>query len=154
MKTNRVYLAGPITGLSYADGQDWRLQAKTILSEMGITAFSPLRNKNYLDSIGKIPALVDRKDVHRPLSTPKGIVTRDVHDVMSADALLVNLIGTEAVSIGTVMEIAIAYSHRKPMVLAMEPDNIHEHPFVLEMCGFRVETLQDAIDLVGDILLP
>jgi nucleoside 2-deoxyribosyltransferase len=147
----KCYLAGAITGLSFDDGQNWRQTAKTLLYEMGIDGYSPLRGKSFLRKLDVIPAI---PNTTKPMSTGKGIVTRDVYDVTSSDAVLINVLGAKTVSIGTVMEIAIGHVSRKPMVLVMEEGNIHEHPFVLEMVGYRVDTLQDGIDIIGNILLP
>lgn len=147
----KVYLAGPISHLSYDDGQDWRNEAYLLLEGCGIQAYSPLRGKEYLRKLDVIPP---SPNTTKPLSTGKGIVTRDVNDVVTSDALLINLVGAEKVSIGTVMEIAIGHMARKPMVLVMEPGNVHEHPFVTEMVGYRVETLQDGVDIIGSLLLP
>ena len=44
----RCYLAGPITGFSYADVTGWREKAVKMLSRMGISAYSPMRGKEQL----------------------------------------------------------------------------------------------------------
>jgi len=45
----KVYLAGPITGLSYEKAVDWRRYAQIVLLEEGdIVAVSPMRSKDYL----------------------------------------------------------------------------------------------------------
>lgn len=80
-------------------------------------------------------------------------MTRDFYDCTTCDILLVNLLGAKSVSIGTVMEIAWAYQKRTPIVLAIESEgNIHEHLMIDEARGFRVPTLQEALDVVVSIL--
>lgn len=153
MKRHKVYLAGPITGLTYDGGQNWRAEAMKMLDEYGIDGYSPLRGKDYLRRHGELPPHgVSGKN---PLGTNKGIVARDINDVRTSDALLINFLGATKVSIGTVAEIGAAYALHKPMVLVMEKeDNPHNHGFIVEMCGFHVETVQDGVDILGHLLLP
>jgi nucleoside 2-deoxyribosyltransferase len=147
-----AYLAGPITGLDYAGATDWRDHATACLAPFGIKALSPLRSKGYLRGVESFSA---DGDVYRDLSvlsTNRGIMTRDRHDATRCDVLLVNLLGAERVSIGTVMEIAWADACRTPIVCAIEPKgNPHEHGMVLEAIGFRVTHLDDAINIVKAI---
>jgi nucleoside 2-deoxyribosyltransferase len=149
---NRVYLAGPITGLSYDDAVDWRKKAKSYLKEFNINAFSPLRGKEFLSHIKEFKRT--GYDIH-PLSTNRGIMTRDRFDCTNADVLLVNFLGAQTVSIGTVMEIAWADAHRIPIVCCMEgPENPHFHGMILEAIGYRFDNLKDALDTIIVMLNP
>ncbi|MGZ5095552.1 MAG: hypothetical protein ACXWCH_30925, partial [Burkholderiales bacterium] len=81
------------------------------------------------------------------------VMTRDRFDATRCDVLLVNLLGTTRVSIGTVMEIAWADAKRIPIVVAMEPQgNPHEHMMIAEAIGFRVPTLDEALHIVKAII--
>ena len=145
-----VYLAGPITGLSYEGTTDWRQSVKDQL-EPDIAAFSPMRAKHYL--LGKT-TIADTHDEY-VLSTQRGIYTRDMNDCRNRDALLVNLLGAKTVSIGTVMEIAWGAAFNKPIIVVMERNgNIHEHAMLREACPLRVETLEEAIETTRALLLP
>lgn len=149
-----VYLAGPIAGRSGSQACAWREYAQSCLGTLGIRSLSPMRNKHALRFADRISTdFHDYKDLGH-FYTAKGIMARDFGDVQRADALLVNLLGCESVSIGTVMELAWAYQLRKPVVVAMEKEgNPHDrHPMVAEAIPFRVETLADAIDAVAVIL--
>jgi nucleoside 2-deoxyribosyltransferase len=154
-----VYLAGPITGLTYDDGQDWRDRARLILAKQGIDAYSPLRGKEYLrnitdriDSGGTGSAYVGVN----VLSDPKGIVARDSMDCMKRDVVLANLAGAERVSVGTCIEFGWANAARVPIVMVMERDgsNPHDHAMILELAGYHVETLEEALEVVAALLLP
>lgn len=147
MKT--VYLSGPITGLTYDQGQDWREWAYRELATVGVHGLSPLRGKDYLRKEGVLKA--QYLDVH-PLSTPKGIVTRDRNDTIHSDVVLVNVLGAERVSIGTVIEMGWADLARVPIVLVMEPGNVHDHAMVTELAGFITPDLDVAIDIILTIL--
>lgn len=138
----KVYLAGPITGLSWADATEWRNCVASCIPS--IEFLSPLRSKEYLageDSL-KDHYLVS------PLSTPRGITTRDRWDAMRCDALFANLLGSKKVSIGTVMEIAWADAVRVPIVLVMEKEDPHWHSMILECAGFVAPDLGSGINIL------
>ena len=145
----KVYLAGPITGLTFDEGQDWRAYVRDILAPVGIDAYSPLRQKHFLRAHGVLQG-----SYANPMATDKGIMTRDHFDVKTADLIFVNLLGAKSVSAGTVMELGWAYAYSKPVVCAIEPEgNVHEHPMVREALGYRLPTLDAAIAVVQAILL-
>lgn len=146
-----VYLAGPIRGLDYGSAVDWRDVAKGYLAQLGIDAYSPMRGKEHLRSV---QSLDDDHDEH-PLSSARGILARDRWDCSRHDAVLVNLVGAERVSIGTTMEIAWADAKRIPVICAVEPEgNVHEHSMLMGCVDFRVPTIAEATRLTAAILLP
>lgn len=141
---NRVYLAGPITNLSYGDATSWREYVIKSLASENIRGISPLRCKEYLKKETSLEVKYDEYI----LSTGKGITTRDKWDCHRCDALLVNLLGSEKVSIGTMMELGWANSAGKPIVLVMEDGNIHDHAMVREVCGFITHDLLEGIKVI------
>jgi len=150
----KVYLAGPITGLSWGEATDWREKVKADLKEVGITCYSPLRAKTYLSHLdGQNGHIADSysKEIS-PLSTPKGIITRDRWDATRCDVLFVNFLGAKKVSIGTVLEIAWADNSGKPIVVVMEPDNIHQHSMLNECAGYIVDSIEVGIHIVKALL--
>lgn len=146
-----VYLAGPITGLTYDEGQDWRAYAKDWLDAEGIDGYSPLRAKDYLRACGVL-----EKQYHglNALSEPAGITARDRFDCMGRDLVLVNFVGATSVSIGTCIELGWADASRTPLVVAMEEDNVHHHAMVNAMAGFIVPTLDEALIVARAVLRP
>jgi hypothetical protein len=125
----KVYLAGAITGLNYDESEDWRKQAKQLLDTVGIAGFSPLRQKEYLRNQGELEGSYDFK----PLSTARGIMTRDFNDVQTSDAWMMH----------------------KPTVVWAEEENIHlVHPMFRETVSYRVDSLEDAVHTISSILLP
>jgi nucleoside 2-deoxyribosyltransferase len=145
-----VYLAGPISGLTFASAEDWRSEARAKLKPP-IFGLSPLRCKNYLS--GEL-ALASIGYEGHPLSTPQGITSRDRFDCQRADVVLFNFAGADRVSIGTCIEIGWADSARRPMVAIMEPGNLHDHAIVRAAVPFIVGTLDEAVGLIHAILLP
>lgn len=149
MREFLLYCAGPITGVSYGESTDWREYIANKLPAH-IKAVSPMRGKAYLSSEKSIQ---DSYEEH-PLSCQKGITTRDRMDVMRCDMILVNFLGANKVSIGSVMELAWADARQKPIILVMEKDNIHSHSMIREVSGFIVANLDEAIDIVIAVLSP
>lgn len=150
----KVYLAGAIAGLQYDSATDWRVQAAHALKERGVEALDPMRAKNALSSRGAISTNFHDYEKNGAFFTSRGIMTRDFNDVMTCDALLVNLLGLTKPSLGTVMELGWAYALQKPAVVVIEATgNIHDnHPMLAEAMRFRVTTMEEGIDAVAVIL--
>ncbi len=155
----RVYLAGPIKGLNYDEATTWREKAIASFKDLGIDAMSPMRAKAYLKPLHSVGQdVIDSKPnmyEQFPLSTNKAILSRDFNDCSRSNAVIMYLKGAKTVSIGSVMEVAWAHAARVPVILVMEKSgNIHEHGLLTEACNFRVETLEEAIQVVSAVLLP
>lgn len=152
----QVYLAGPISGLDFDGATDWREFAKNELGQFGIKTLSPLRYQEHLRTVGVFTDCAKETErLKSPMSMPKGLTIRDRWDARRCDVLLVNLLGAQKVSVGTVMEIAWADGAPKdiPIVAAIEPDsNIHEHAMLMHCIGYRVPTLWDACDVTRQLL--
>jgi len=143
-----IYLAGPISGLEYDSACDWRVEAIEKLAP-DIVGLSPMRGKMYLKEMGKLGDTYE----DTVLSCQRGIMTRDFFDCTRADALIVNFLGAERVSIGTVMEVAWAFQKKTPVIAIMEKEgNLHDHGMVREAIGFRVTTLDEAINVAKALL--
>lgn len=148
-----AYLAGPISGLTYNAATDWRRQAQAFLAQRGIAGLDPLRGKDFLKDHGVLRGDADWYGAMNVFATQRGVMTRDRFDAQRCDVLLVNFLGAERVSIGTCMEIAWADALRTPIVCAMEATgNPHEHIMLNEAVGFRVPTLEQALEVVAKIL--
>lgn len=145
----KIYLAGPINGLSYEEATNWRKDAQRYLQDFGITGVSPMRAKEFLS---------DHKDIgitefSEPLASDAGIVARDRFDVQNADLMLVNLLGATKVSCGTPCEYGWADAFGVPIITVMEESgNPYDHPFVRRLSGYRVTTLEEGLDLAAAIL--
>lgn len=153
--TPKVYLAGPISGCSYGGCTEWRVGVREQLTKYGIFGFSPMRAKDYLKDNENISA--DGKDYERlsVMSTARGVMTRDRFDTTTADVILLNLLGSTRVSIGSMVEVGWADANRVPIVCAIElAGNPHEHMMLSEAIGFRVASLEEAVKVVVNILKP
>jgi nucleoside 2-deoxyribosyltransferase len=146
-----VYLAGPIGSCSYKGCTEWRDRVTADFRDVGITAYSPMRGKSFLQDEKRI----DDREYTEPLATPPGIVARDRFDTLGCDVVLLNLLHATKASIGSMIEIGWADSKRTPIVLVMEyMGNPHTHPMVKDLCSFYVHRLGDGVDIVKRILLP
>jgi nucleoside 2-deoxyribosyltransferase len=146
----RVYLAGPITGLNYNEATDWRSNTRKELWKYNIDGLSPMRGKEFLDLPGKIPIQESYNEILQGSSV--WINTRDYNDVRRSDGLLVNFLGSTKVSIGTVLEIGFAKALNKPIVIAMERGNIHSHVMIDHGYVVIVPTLEDAINAIVGLI--
>lgn len=152
--TGRVYLAGPIAGVSGHDAIDWREEAVRIFSGYKIDSRDPMRAKKALATQPSISRSFHDYESLGTFFTSRGIMTRDFNDVKQSDILLVNLLGAKTPSLGTIMELAWAFALQKPCVVAIEKQgNPHDnHPMIHEAMSFRVETFDEAIKSVLVIL--
>ena len=151
MRDYVVYLAGPIAGLTYGEGQDWR-EAICKLFPDEIKGMSPLRAKS--QRLARAGIINDSYE-DCPLTSQAGITMRDRNDCMRADAVVFNMLGAKTVSIGTCIEFGWADAFRRPTVLIMEPTgNLHDHPMVKQVSGFRCYSIEEAAQVVEAVLLP
>jgi len=144
-----VYLAGPITGCSYDGCTDWRERFEKELTTNEVLALSPMRGKDYLAGLEEIAPDYPES----VMSCQRGIMVRDHFDTKRCTILVVNLLGADKVSIGTIMEMAWAWDNQIPVVCIIEDEgNIHEHPMLRETMGFRVKTEDEALHIVRTIM--
>ncbi len=155
--TSRVYLSGPIEGLTYTEATTWRDQVGGLLHRSGVIVHDPMRGRVYRDPDARVT-------VHRPLhevvvsvdpsmDTDRGITIRDHRDTVHSDLLFVNLLYATKVSIGTVIEVAWAWDRRIPVLAVMEPHfNPHEHPMFREMISYRVPDVMSGIRVTLSVL--
>jgi nucleoside 2-deoxyribosyltransferase len=149
-----IYLAGPISGLSYDEAaKGWReeFKEKLYLYTM-VRCISPMRGKSHLNKVETIaPAGQYSETV---MSSAKGIVGRDRFDVNRVDLMVANLLGATRVSIGTMVEYGWADAARVPIITIIEPDgtNPHHHDFIYELSSFTVHNLDEAVAVVMSVL--
>lgn len=139
---------------------------------------NPLRDKGLDKFRGKIKNAYDGAG---PLRTEQAIFYRDFNDVYTCDLVLANFeetaiksvtasvkipgpaigagenIKTKSVdiqlaSIGTVMELSWAWAFRKPVGLVLPKKNVHDHTFIKRTATVIVETLEEALEVIPEIL--
>lgn len=155
--SKRVYLCGPISGLSYGKATSWRGHFALRLAD-DIVPVSPMRGKRYLeghDNIGFSYAdpSVSKDKIGSLLSSSPGISTRDRFDVQNCDLVVANFLGADKISIGSVIELGWADAFRKPIIMVAEESNImRNHPMSKHICAFQTDDLEIAIEVTNIIL--
>ena len=151
MSEYKIYLAGPISGITYDEGEGWRDVISMNLPEH-IKVLSPLRGHDFLKDYGIICGA--SKNNH-PLVTDSAIVSRDRRDIMLCDAVIMNLLDTTSISIGTMIEVGWIDAYRKPLILVMaNTGNIHEHSMLRAIASYRVDDIYEAIKIAKIMLTP
>lgn len=138
----KIYCVHPIAGLSADEVFDYYEVTKTNLLSFGYQVMHPMLGKNFLRTEKKFK----KYDYKNPLITDHAIIGRDHWMVTQADIIYANFLGSKAVSIGSVMELAWAYELNKLTVVVMDRKNIHMHAFVLEAADIIFETTKEAMD--------
>ena len=153
----KIYLAGPITGCSWGESEDWRDRMKQAFADTAphIKGYSPLREKGF---VMNEPVIKDSY-ADTIFSNQKAIMSRDFFDVSTSDAVIANFTGAKIVSIGTVMECGWAFQRRIPLIVISEmkdgkPDNIHSHSMLREAANWWVPSEEDALDIVRTLFTP
>ena len=148
-----VYLAGPITGLSYQDARGgWRGEFVSLLPEH-ILCVSPMRGKECLSNEKILQGHAKMYD-DNILANASGIVSSDRYDVMNCDAVVANFLGASIVSIGTCIEFGWADAFRKPIIMLHDENDLHDHAMLNEMAGYVTDDIAAAAAALTRLLTP
>lgn len=151
--TKTVYLAGPITGLTYKDARfGWR---SDFVNQMPghIHCLSPMRGKEMLAKFGNLTS--GNGYPKHPLLTPAAITTRDKHDLMASDLVITCFLDSEDISGGTFIEYGWADAFDIPVLGVGAEDNPNlQHIMARHILGWRVDTLPEAVAMTKLILTP
>lgn len=130
----KVFLSGPIRGISREHSMAWRAKATDLLK--GFIVIHALRNR----------------EIKETLPDPRLAIIRDKNDIDSADILLVNDEFGDASMIGTSME--IIYAHERDKIIVVF-GNGHEKDYWLNYHSHvRVSTLEEACSLIMEFFQP
>lgn len=150
-----IYLCGPITGCSFEEAKyGWREEVFSALMPE-ITCLSPLRHlhTDQLDT-GDLKKMSPQGAKVGCLSTPRGLTERDRFDTLRSDLVFCNLLGATKISAGSMIELGWADAMRIPVLLIMEPGNVHDHAMVTALSSWIVPTLEEGIEVTRDLLIP
>ena len=149
-----VYLAGPISNMTYESARyGWRSEFADLLPEH-IHCFSPMRGKEMLAGISNISSNGAEYPDHA-ITTDAGITTRDFNDVKNCDAMVACFLSTPLPSLGTAIEFGIAMSFQKPIIMIGREGNVNfDHMMMRRMAGYRVNNLDEASVILTHLLTP
>lgn len=125
MSKPKVYLAGPI---SFRDS--WHPYVKFHLNEVGILGISPILRMRESDK-------------------NSATIKQNRFRMMSCDIVLFNFLGVG--SYMTYVELGWADAFQKPSIVVLPPDDVKE--VAEEICGWRTNSIDDAIRIIGETLL-
>lgn len=143
----KIYLARQIAGCAYQEVVDYYENARDILRDMGYEVSHAMCGKGYL----KDEQCFKTGGYDHPSATDHAIFQRDKWMTHQCDILLVNLIGSTKVSIGTCFEIAWALDLGKHIVLVMEENNIHNHAFIKQSASVIYNNFEEALDYLAKL---
>ena len=146
---NKIYVAGPISGMSYDEVQKYFKTTSHKLEQLGYDVLTPMIGKSALRTELKLRT----KDYTYPISTNHAIFGRDQWMVRQSDIILCNLENSgERVSIGSMMELAWASMLGKHIIVVLPKNNIHQHAFVLEAADIIYETYDEALEYLENLI--
>jgi nucleoside 2-deoxyribosyltransferase len=138
MKTFKFYLAGAMTGISFDESNVYRETAKEWLESrecnFNVTAINPNDYYNFLE---------------KRHETEKEILRFDLNMIRTSDLILVNLNGK---SIGTAMELMLAYELHKPIV-GFIADKSELHPWLDYVCDRVFNEMDLALKYIEEYYL-
>lgn len=137
----KLYLAHPISGLSYEQILDYYTKVEMILVYY-FEILCPMTAKGFLRNELKFRA----EGYGNPVATNHAIFERDQWMVRSSDIVYVNFENAIEVSTGCVMELAWASAFGKHTVITLPKNNPHRHAFVLEAADIVFEEHDKAIE--------
>jgi hypothetical protein len=143
---NKLYLAHPMSGLSGKEIFDYFDTAKDKLNKY-YDILSPVTGKDYLRTIDKaIPS-----GYKNPISNDHAIFQRDTWMVSQSNIVFCDFTGSEKISIGCCMELAIASWLNKHTIVVMDKNNVHKHSFILEAADIIFDTLEEGLNYLIEL---
>ena len=141
----KVYLAGLIQGSVIDKCIAWRKQIVTHYSNWKGLG-KPYIDLDFLDPCNGETGLSDdglASDVPK-----KVILDKDYNAIKKSDLFIANMnnFGVERPLIGTIMEIAFAYSFRIPIIMIAREQVYYEHPFVSNMVSWYFNTVEEMLE--------
>ena len=149
MKKLSVYLARPMKGCKYQEVVDYYKNLKEIFDDFNIISHIPMAGEEKQDENG---FLVPYNYVSEPKMVDSAIFGRDMWMVRNCDVVFANLLKSkDAISIGTTMEIGWGKLLGKHVIICMEKDNIHNHPFITQSADIIFEDEESAINYIVEL---
>ena len=141
----KVYLAGPIAGLTEGEAKDWRNDVAHDLKIAGFIPVSPLRSEPAINGIYQLY-------YDDPLyGTKEAIAAKNELDVRSCNITLAYMpreFSKRRPSYGTTVEVAWAYALSKPVILVSDDPYVFEHPLISRCASWKLGTLEEAVRLI------
>lgn len=142
----KLYLAHPISGLTGNEVFKYYDEVSAILSKY-YKILSPMTGKDYLRNDNKcVPS-----GYKNAISNDHAIFQRDTWMVSQSDVVFCDFTGSDKISIGCCMELAIASFLNKHTIVVMNENNIHNHSFILESADIIFNTFDEGINYLIEL---
>ena len=141
----KIYLAGKMSGISYKEMNDWRINLKQQLmlasdsADFDIKVINPCQFYNF-------------EEIRH--QSEKEVEDFDLAHVTSSDIIIVNLEGLDT-SIGTIIELHDANYHHKIPVIAFGKRELYEklHPWIKRDITRVESTIGRVVDYIQDFYM-
>ena len=130
----KIYLAHPMSGLSWEEVEKYYTKVRKTLEKFGYQTLHPMIAKKELSGT-----------IFNPSGESNTFVRRDTWMIRQSDIVFVDLTGADEKSIGCISEVAVGYNLGKHTIGVMEKTNIHRHAFMTEQLDITFETYEQAI---------
>lgn len=146
----RLYLSGPISGVSYGEIADWRKRAMAMFPA-SVSVYDPASSfcdAELASDAPETPSAALARLMHGRL-----VVDRNKHIIQSSDVVLANLLDSQRASIGSIGELFWANAFRIPIVIVREQSgNVHDHAMLNAIASVVTSSLEDGCEAALNIL--
>ena len=143
MTKMEIYLAGAMGGLPFEEYNGWREDFEDSIQEKA----SFVDQRTYLKVVNPCNYYNFEEKKHK---TELEVLKYDLRRVGNSDLVVVNF--NKPDSIGTAMELAVAYEKDIP-ILGINKDNVELHPWLENVCDRMFVTIKDAVDYIIDFYI-
>lgn len=141
----KLYMAGPISGLTKGQSDEWRDQFERMVPVAH--CIRPMFAEKFAKD--RVLGTCHPREL---MASAKAVAHKDEFYVRQSDAVVANFNGSGTrPSFGTVIECAWAILLNKPLIIISERDNIHRHPMICEKAGWVVDNLEDAAQVINGL---
>jgi nucleoside 2-deoxyribosyltransferase len=147
--TPKIYLAGPINGLTPTEANEWKQEVTCGIHDL-FDFRDPMRNKS---RISPNEVILGEYRHLGPLYTPAGIVARDRNDVKTCDAIVGYFHPCHPEHFGLAVEIGWATAWEKPVILYIPQllDHHRYHPFITGQPIIVANTADEVQDVLKSL---
>lgn len=131
MNGYKIYLAGPMEGLTAEQMQGWRKEMTAQLAWLQI--YDPTRRIEYHSGDG--------------INRARFLFQMDLKDIDESDIIFVDARAKAGRGTGTSMEVMYAWMKQKPIIVWADPEDFH-HPFYQAMETYRVYSISEGVQII------
>jgi nucleoside 2-deoxyribosyltransferase len=138
-----------MAGFTIEQARSWRRQV--IEAEQFNVFFEfvdPCRNKESLEGKG---LLTHHGYADSFMCEEQTIFARDTHDISRCDAVLANFGGAEKVSVGTIFELGMAWTLKKPIVTVGLIHGPYDHIFTRQCAAANAGDLEEGLTILRSL---